>query len=73
MKSKRLRKLTDKERRLALFVLNDLLYEDLPEEPTEYDVLMYQKVENSYQSSLRIIRLPPSKASCKCVKNTYTQ
>ena len=40
-----LRKLTDEEKQKITFVINELIYEDLPEEPTKYDVLMYQKVE----------------------------
>ncbi|MDR0410950.1 MAG: hypothetical protein LBH75_03120 [Treponema sp.] len=45
MENKILRKLTDEEKQKITFVINDLLSEDLPEEPTEYDVLMKQKIE----------------------------
>jgi len=40
-----LRKLTEEEKQKVVFVVNDLLSEDFPEEPTEYDVLMKQKLE----------------------------
>lgn len=43
MENKILRKLTEEEKQKIKFVVNDVLSEDLPEEPTEYDVLMKQK------------------------------
>jgi predicted house-cleaning noncanonical NTP pyrophosphatase (MazG superfamily) len=40
-----IRKLTEEEKQKIIFVINDLLSDDIPEEPTEYDVLMKQKLE----------------------------
>ena len=40
-----IRKLTEEEKQKIIFVLNDLLSDDIPEEPTEYDILMKQKLE----------------------------
>jgi hypothetical protein len=45
VEEKTLRKLTEEEKQKIIFVANDLFLEDLPEEPTEYDVLMKQKAE----------------------------
>ena len=43
MEQKELRKLTELEKQKIKYVINDLLYEDILEEPTEYDVLMRKK------------------------------
>jgi len=40
-----IRKLTEEEKQKIIFVINDLLSDDIPKEPTEYDVLMKQKLE----------------------------
>jgi hypothetical protein len=53
MKNKALRKLNDEEKQKVTFVLNDLLSEDIPEEQTEYDVLMKQKLEEFISSCLK--------------------
>ncbi|MHC6202061.1 hypothetical protein ACYULU_02585 [Breznakiellaceae bacterium SP9] len=45
MEKEIVRKLTNEEKQKIIFVVNNLLSEDLPDEPTEYDVLMKQKVE----------------------------
>jgi len=53
MKKDKLRKLTDEEKQKVLFVVNDLIPEDMPEEPTEYDVLMEQKRQEFISHLLR--------------------
>ena len=45
MKKETLRKLTEEEKMKITLMMNDLLSEDFPDEPTEYDVLMKQKLE----------------------------
>ena len=40
-----IRKLTEEEKQKIIFVMKDLFSDDIPEEPTEYDVLMKQKLE----------------------------
>ena len=40
-----IRKLTEEEKQKIIFVINDLLSHDIPKKPTEYDVLMKQKLE----------------------------
>jgi hypothetical protein len=45
MENVTIRKLTEEEKQKIIFVIKDLLSEDIPEEPTEYDVLMKQKLE----------------------------
>ena len=46
MEQKELSKLTEREKQKIRYVINDLLYKDIPEEPTEYDVLMNKKIED---------------------------
>jgi hypothetical protein len=48
-----LRKLTEEEKQKVNSVVKDILFEELPEEPTEYDVLMKQKREEYIQSLLK--------------------
>ncbi|MFP3043184.1 hypothetical protein LQZ19_15320 [Treponema primitia] len=48
-----LRKLTEEEKQKVITVVKALLFEELPEEPTEYDVLMKQKREEYIQSLLK--------------------
>ena len=50
-----IRKLTEEEKQKIIFVINDLLSDDIPEEPTEYDVLMKQKLEKFTASFLQEI------------------
>ena len=44
-REKPLRKLTEEERQKVISVVNNLILLDLPDEETEYDVLMRQKLE----------------------------
>ena len=53
MKKVTIRKLTEEEKQKIIFVINDLLSEDIPEEPTEYGVLMKQKLEEFTASFLQ--------------------
>ena len=45
MENVKLRKLTNEEKQKVIFVVNDLFSEDIPEELTEYDLLMKQKLD----------------------------
>jgi len=48
-----LRTLTDEEKQKVLFVVNDLIPEEMPEQLTEYDVLMEQKRQEFISYLLR--------------------
>jgi len=53
MKKENLRKLTDEEKQKVLLVVNDLIPQNMPEELTEYDVLMEQKRQEFISLLLR--------------------
>ena len=45
MENAKIRKLTKEEEQKVIFVVNDLFSEEFPEDPTEYDVLMKEKLD----------------------------